>query len=150
MTAKSDLKKISRRLDFWSRLIVVDLLALILPLLLLPIIKIVGFSEFIEDLVKALVVVFIILNFSKKSFQLWGAVSFGFLFALSESILYLSNFWQLGNLSIFWQRLLWTAPMHVFTVLIILYFSLLNKKLAVVGWVLALAVHLIFNWLISI
>jgi len=145
MTVALDLKKIDRRLDFISRLIAVDLLALILPLLLLPIIKFLGFSEIIEDLAKALVVVFVILKFSKKSFQFWGAVSFGFLFALSESVFYLSNFWQLGDLSIFWQRLLWTVPMHIFTVLIILYFSLLNKKLAIVGWVASLLVHLFFN-----
>jgi len=74
-----------------------------LPLILIPIVQIAGFTEMIEESAKAIIVLFLILNFPTTRQKILAGISFGFLFGLSENIFYLSNIFQLGNFSIFWQ-----------------------------------------------
>ena len=73
---------------------------------------------------------------------------FGFLFGLSENLLYLNNIYQLGDFSIFWQRFFLTGSMHIITVLVILLSGLKAKKNIIWGLLLAIAGHLIFNYFI--
>jgi RsiW-degrading membrane proteinase PrsW (M82 family) len=116
-----------------------------LPLFLIIITHYTGFSEVIEELSKALIVYFFIIKFSKLSWQIVTALVFGFLFGLSESIFYLNNIFQIGNLNIFWERFLLSIPLHVITVLIILFSAQKNKKFIIFGVVTAIVLHLIFN-----
>ncbi len=121
---------------------------LALPLFLIPIVKFTGHSEIIEEIAKAIVVLFLILKLPSWKSQILGVVVFGFLFGLSESIFYLNNIFQLGDFSIFCQRILWTVPMHIITVLIIFLPTLKNNKLIVLGLAGAIIFHLFFNNLI--
>ena len=48
-------------------------------------------------------------------------------------------------IALFWQRILWTAPMHIVTVLIILFSGLAGKKRIILGLAGAIILHLLFN-----
>lgn len=141
------MKKIKNNLllDDTLRFILLIAVSLILPLILIPIVKIIGYTEIIEELVKALVIFFIVLGFSTVKKGTVGALILGTLFALSESIFYLNNIFQNGDFDIFWQRLAWTMPLHIITVLIMFMLALKEKKLIVPGFIFAVLVHVAFN-----
>ena len=122
---------------------------LVLPALLILLVKLTGHSEVIEEIGKALIILFLILKLPSYKLQISAGIIFGFLFGASESFFYLNNIFQFGDFSILWQRFLWTIPMHIATVLIILAFGAINRKLIIVGLALAIAVHLIFNYLVT-
>lgn len=119
---------------FWAFTVVLSLAA---PLLLLPLEKLFPFPHFIEEGMKLLFVVLIykgeILERLQKSplsdqkpFPGWLiALSAGFLFTLSETMLYSLNFFAIGNFSGVIPRLLQTGALHIGTTLC-LYF--LGKK----------------------
>jgi hypothetical protein len=121
-----------------------------LPLFLIIITHYTGFSEVIEELSKALIIYFFITKFPKLSWQIVSALVFGFLFGLSESIFYLNNIFQIGNLNIFWERFLLSIPLHVITVLIILFSAQKNKKFIIAGTIAATVLHLLLNQAIVI
>lgn len=149
--------------------ILVFIIGLILPAILIPVVSFTGYSEIIEELAKLLVVVFLILklpnhksphqtrisasgaNYQQSSFwcggklQIVAGLLFGFLFGLSENIFYLTNIFNLGNFSVFLQRFIWTAPMHIATTLVILFSAISNKKFIVFGLAGALIIHILFN-----
>ncbi len=127
-----------------------------MPLILIPLLKMTGYAEVIEEISKVLIVLFFILNPVRNSIsngvklpsykmQIFVGIAFGLLFGLSESIFYMNNIFQLGNFGVFWQRLLWTVPMHIVTTLIILLPALVNKWLIILGLAGSIAVHLLFN-----
>ena len=61
---------------------------------------------------------------------------------------YLNNIFQLGDFSIFWQRFLWTTPMHIITVLVMVSIGMVSKKLIVFGLVGAVVLHILFNFMV--
>ncbi|MEE8131666.1 MAG: PrsW family glutamic-type intramembrane protease [Candidatus Paceibacterota bacterium] len=130
------------------RFISLIIIAIVLPLFLIPIIKIIGYSEIIEEIAKAMVVFFVVLELPTFRKKIAGAIIFGLIFALSESIFYLTNIFQLGDFSIFWQRLVLTTPLHIITALVILLPALKNKFLIFAGLFFAIIFHLLFNYLI--
>jgi len=121
---------------------------LIAPVFLLFIIKYTGYSEVIEEIAKAAVVFFIILKLPNLKTRLLGAFIFGFLFGLSENVFYLSNFLDFNGFQVFLQRFLWTVPMHIATVLIILLFASIKKEFIILGLFLGIILHLLFNQII--
>ena len=127
------------------KLAVLTLVGIILPWVLIPIIKIIKYSELIEEISKALVVLFLIINFSSLSQKIKSAVFFGFLFGLSESLFYLNYACQLNNMNFFWLRIALTVPMHIITVLVLLFSALKNKKTIILGIIGSLMIHLAFN-----
>ena len=127
------------------KIIFIVLAGLILPLFLIPLINFTGYSEIVEEIAKAGVVLFLILKLPNHKARILAGVTFGFLFGVSENIFYLNNIFQLGDFSIFWQRFIWTVPMHIITVLIILLPTLKNKKLIILGLFGAIIIHLLFN-----
>ena len=131
------------------KIIFLIIAGLVLPLFLIPLIKFTGYSEIIEEIAKAFIVFFLILNIFDFKQKILAGIIFGFLFGLSENIFYLNNIFQLGDFSIFWQRFLWTVPMHIVTVLIIILPALKNKKLIVLGLIGAIIIHLLFNSFIA-
>lgn len=118
---------------------------LLLPVLLIPVIKLTGYSEIVEEIAKALVVLFIIIKLPSHKTQILTGIGFGFLFGLSENFSYLNQIFQLGDFSIFWQRFLWTAPMHVITVLVIIFAGLAKKWALFFGLAGAIILHALFN-----
>lgn len=140
-----DWQKETKNFDSTSLIMVIFLLALISPIILLLLIKYTGYSEIIEEIFKALVVLFLILRLPTLESKIVVGLSFALLFSLSENMFYLDNIFRLGNLSIFVKRFVWTMPMHLATTMIILCFGLINKKLIIVGLFLAIFLHLLFN-----
>ena len=118
---------------------------MLLPALLIPVVKFTGYSEIVEEIAKALVVLFLILKIPGHRTQIFTGVAFGFLFGISENFLYLNQIFQLGDFSIFWQRFLWTVPMHIITVLVILFSGLTGKKFIILGLAGAIILHALFN-----
>ena len=120
----------------------------ILPIFLIPLVKFTGYSEIVEEIAKALVVLFLILKLPTWKSQILGGVVFGFLFGMSENFLYLNNIFQLGDFSIFWQRFLWTVPMHIITVLVMVFAGLAGKKWIILGLVGSIILHILFNGIV--
>ena len=135
--------------DQWSfDMIVIVLLimaGLILPIILIPLIKVIGFSEIVEEIAKAGIVLFLTLKLSTTKKKILFGLLFGFLFSLSEALFYLTNIFELENFSLFWQRIFETVPMHMVTVLIILFSGLVKKRFVVFGLIAAILFHLFFN-----
>jgi len=118
---------------------------LVLPALLIFIVRFTGYSEIVEEIAKALVVFFLILNFPGLKQKIGVGILFGFLFGLSENFFYLNQIFQLGDFSVFWQRFLWTVPMHIITVLVMVFASLGKRWFLIFGLVGAIILHALFN-----
>lgn len=118
------------------------------PLILIPATHFTGYSEVLEELCKVLVILFLILKLPNFKWQIFGTIIFGFLFGLSESVFYLNNIFQIGNFDIFWWRFLTAVPMHIVTSLVILFSARFSKKFIIVGFVVAVILHILFNTLI--
>ena len=124
------------------------MVGLALPIFLIPLVKFTGYSEIVEEIAKALVVLFLILKLPTWKSQILGGIAFGFLFGLSENFFYFNNIFQLGDFSIFWQRFLWTVPMHIITVLIMVFAGLADKKWIILGLGGAIVLHVLFNGIV--
>ncbi len=125
------------------------LLALISPLLLMPVEKLLPYPYLIEELVKLLIVLLIIK--AVKPSVLWVMLA-GFLFAISESVLYLRNIFILGDLAIFPKRLLMAGGLHISTM--VLMYLLARSRLEwfglLIGFGSAVLFHYFFNfWIMS-
>lgn len=145
MNSNLDFAKINERFGIIFKAILIVVASLILPVILIPIIKFTGYSEIIEEIAKALAVLFLVLKLPTAKLQIFGGILFGLLFGLSENIFYLNNIFQVGDFSIFWQRFLWTVPMHIITILIILFSGLIGKKFIIFGLIGGIILHLLFN-----
>jgi len=142
-------KKLTNKIDLYfntaSHKIFIILAGLILPILLIFVIKFTGYSEIVEEIAKALIVLFLIFKLPNHKMQIFFGVIFGLLFGLSENFLYLNQIFQLGDFSIFWQRFLWTVPMHIITVLIMVFAILSKKWILIFGLAGAIILHALFN-----
>lgn len=142
-------KKISNEIDSRFNAVIykifIILAGLILPAFLIFIVKFTGYSEIVEESAKALIVLFLILRLPNHKMQIFFGVIFGLLFGLSENFLYLNQIFQLGDFSIFWQRFLWTVPMHIITVLIMVFAGLSKKWVLIFGLAGAIILHALFN-----
>jgi hypothetical protein len=147
LNSEKSLNDTSEQYNFVIIFIFVFLSGLILPIVLIPVVKLTGYSEIIEEIAKAAVIFFLILKLSNRKTQIISTLAFGFLFGLSESFLYLSNIIQSGDFSVFWQRFLLAVPMHMITALLILFFCSFKKWLVFMGIFFAIILHLLFNQL---
>lgn len=127
-----------------SSLLILPVFALISPFLLWPIEFIFPFPYIIEELLKACFIPFL-LTCNDRKIQLWVALSFGILFALSESVLYVFNIIKTGSFEIFILRLVLTSLLHSSTLIIMLLFTSFTKKLFPLSLVLGILIHYIYN-----
>ena len=121
---------------------------LVLPLVLIPLIKLVGYSEIVEEIAKALVVLFLILKLPNHKWQIIVGAVFGLLFGLSENMLYLTNIFQLGDFSVFWSRFILTVPMHIVTVLVMVLSGMASRWFLMFGFVAAIVLHIVINGIV--
>lgn len=121
---------------------------LVLPVFLIPVVKFFGHTEIIEEIAKALIVLFLILKLPTNKIKILYGFFFGLLFGLSESIFYFNNIFELGNFSVLGQRFLWTIPMHIITVLLMVLTGLIKKGYLIFGFIGALILHALFNLLL--
>ena len=125
--------------------ILVIIAGLIFPVLLIPIISILGNSEIIEEAAKALLIFFLINRLPSIRGRIIAGIFFGALFGLSESILYLNQIIQFADFRVFSDRIFWNIPMHVITVLSMVFAGYFGKKFFIIGLFFAIFIHLSFN-----
>jgi hypothetical protein len=127
---------------------------LALPILLWPIEFILPYPHIIEELAKYLSLLLLKKNQSKKdwsknktNFKL--ALLFGLFFTLSESVLYMMNFFILWQIDLLPIRLLLTGLLHITTVLIL--FASLNKKVIwqITALLIVICIHYIYNYSVT-
>jgi hypothetical protein len=124
-------------------------LALISPLLLIPLEKLIPYPYIVEELVKG-VFVLLILCLPSKNFQIKLAVFIAFLFSFSENFFYLSNFIIDRNISSFFERFIFASLLHAITILIILLPSQKNSRLFFPAIFIAMLFHFLYNYMIPI
>ncbi len=127
----------------------IPLFAAIAPFLVWPIELIFPYPYIIEELVKGVLVFIIIRSVSNGAIKFKLTILVGVLFAFSETVFYMVNFFLVGSLITVLERLLWTIPLHTITSLVILIPALVNKKLFPVGIILAMVIHFYFNLFIA-
>lgn len=120
------------------------LFGLIAPFLIWPIEKVLPYPHVIEEIFKAGAVWYLISQVISNRQKVYLTILFALLFAFSESIFYYINFVGV-NLTLLLPRLLLTAVLHTTTSLVILGSALVNKKLIVGGFILAVLVHYFYN-----
>lgn len=128
------------------------LISLASPLLLLPIEKLLPYPHFIEEAVKLAVVVIMIRAEKeiKESLAVWVFTA-GFLFTVSESILYLTNILALGNYMLFPIRLVLTGGLHTGTIMLMYVLGRKNNFGLLLGFMGAIIIHYSFNlWVINL
>lgn len=127
----------------------IPLFALIAPFFLWPIELIFPYPHIVEELYK-LVLVFFILNHTKNnSDRVKLAFISGLLFAFSESIFYMPNILLVGTYWTFLERLILTIPLHVITILLILFLGVRRREFIALGLAGAILIHYFFNVLIG-
>lgn len=118
------------------------------PFVLWPIELLLPFPYIIEELVKALIVFFIAKEAIDRPLQIVLIILSGLLFTVSETILYSLNISLVGNWVTLADRLLLTGALHIGTLLLILGFTFIKKRLLPVGVILAMIVHFLFNYFV--
>ena len=123
---------------------------LVLPLFLIPVVALTGYSEVVEELAKLAVIYFAILPLPNARLKFLVAAGFGLLFGLSENVLYFYSATQAGSLTTLLERCLITVPLHILTSVTILAAAQIRKRYIWVGCIVAVLLHLGFNWLVPL
>lgn len=124
--------------------ILLPLMALMAPFLVWPIEMVLPYPHIVEEIVKS-ILVYNLISIPNKKTQLILGVTLGILFSLSESVLYLFNFYNLTSIVPLFQRLLLTSSLHVLTIIIMILTTFKNKKLLFLGVIFAVIIHYIYN-----
>ena len=131
-------------------IVLVLLFSLVAPLPLLIIEKFSPYPFIIEEILN-LIFVLILLDAQKKTkiSALPTVVLAGLLFTISESIFYLINIFAVSQnvLTVFLQRVFLTGVLHTGTILIIFFFARKKRKWWMVGFIIAVLIHFLFNYL---
>lgn len=121
-------------------------LALIAPLIIIPMEKVLPYPYIIEEVVKVFFIL-LILRLPGRSFQIKLAIFIAFLLAFSENFFYLSNFIGSEISGLFFQRFILTSFLHTATALIILIPAQKDRRLILLALPLAIMVHYFYNQL---
>ena len=136
-----------RSIRHYLRSLAVIFFGLFSPLVLSLFVGLIGYSEVWEEVAKGLVVWFFISNYNRGSDKIIWSFLLGFFFGFVEALLYLNNLFDCGSLDSIWLRFGYTIPMHIITVFIMTAVVDWKRWLFPFGFVLALALHLLFNFL---
>jgi len=120
------------------------ILCLFAPFPLWLVEQLLPFPFLIEELFKF----FIVKNTPQKNNWFYPLI-LGLVFSLSESVLYLVNFFQLGNFENLPLRLILTTSLHTFLFLL-LYTFRSRKILSFVFLILAMIIHYFYNQYVPI
>ncbi len=123
----------------------IPLFAAIAPFIVWTVELFFPYPYIVEELFKALLIYFVLKSEANRATKIKLTIIAGILFAFSETVLYIFNLLLVGNLNLLFERLLITTSLHVLTSLAILIPAMYNKKLIVVGIVLAMIIHYYFN-----
>lgn len=122
------------------------LFAFAAPVFALVIEQILPSAWLVEEIIKALVVTRA--SYLEDKFLKIALVA-GFVFGLSEAMLYVVNASFLWTLEPIGWRLLLTVPMHALTALVFAYFSRGKGWWMVIGMSLSMAIHGLFNVIVG-
>ena len=115
----------------------------IVPFLLIPIESIFPYPFLIEEIIKLIIILGLPAKYKKN---ILIPIIGGFLFAFTETILYINNIQLSGQPNLILKRLLITGGMHSLTmVLMYLGFSK-NIKWGIVCFLLAIVIHYLYNF----
>lgn len=117
----------------------------LVPVFLIPLVKVTGHSEIAEEIAKGIVIFFIARNYLKPKKGLFLAIFFGLTFSLTETFFYLFGIFQNGNDAIFIDRLIFASSMHILTAAIVFCFIKINKFLFFLAVPVAITLHIFFN-----
>lgn len=118
------------------------ILLTIVPILLIPIEAVLPYPYIVEEIIKFIV----ILSFFKIiKKNLSAPILGGFLFAFTETILYILNIISRGQPYLIFQRLLFTGIMHISTMVLIYLGIKKSLKIGFLALVLSIAIHYLFN-----
>jgi len=120
-------------------------LAAAAPFLLWPVEILFPYPHLFEEILKLILVLLILKSSGKVSKKIILGVKLGIVFAFSESILYFLNIFQIGQPSLFFQRLALTIPLHATTIIVILLSGWKKKELMIIGFLLAVVLHYLYN-----
>lgn len=125
------------------------IIGLALPILLLPIEYFLPFPHFVEEIAKLTVLLLLGIQLKNKVTFI-NALLFAIAFTVSESMLYMMNFFILGQLYLLPKRLFVTGLLHIGTVLLL--FTSLHKNLAwkIFVLIIAICIHYVYNESIAI
>ncbi len=130
----------------WLPALAAIVVGAILPVLLIPVIRVTGFSEGVEEVAKGIVVWILALYSVRTCDRLGFALAFGTMFGLSESMLYANQIAQLGDWSVLWLRISLTIPLHALTALCVAWGIGRGRMWgALLGVGVAIVLHLAFN-----
>jgi RsiW-degrading membrane proteinase PrsW (M82 family) len=137
-----------------SNTLVLLFFGLFLPFLLWPIEYLLPFPYVIEELAKYFSLLWLKnTQFKKRSIVsksgVITAILFALFFSLTESIMYLLNYFVLGNFETLPTRLVFTTLMHIVTTLIIFFSLDKNKFYQFLAVIAAMIIHFGFNSLIQ-
>lgn len=125
--------------------LLVPLFSLIAPFLIWPVEIFLPYPFFVEEIVKAFLILLVLKNKDNSTNKLYSAILVGALFSFSETVLYIFNIYTYGGLSTFFERILVTMPMHIVTAVIIYFCALKDRRLIILGVMIAALVHYLFN-----
>lgn len=124
------------------------------PLLLVPVEIVIPLPHVVEELYKAMLVVWL-LNYersgddgSTRNTNYLLAIFVGLLFGLSESVLFITNAFFIGNFEALLSRLVVTVPMHAATTFILYTMGRVNRVLMMLGLIVTMAIHYWFNTMV--
>ncbi len=126
----------------------IPLFAAVTPFILWPIEIIIPAPYIIEEIAK-LILIFPLLAEKSVARKIRFTILIGMIFAFSEAVLYLFNISLVGNIGTFFERLMFTIPLHTLTALTILIPSLYGKRLVFAGLIAAIIIHYFYNVLIA-
>ncbi len=124
-------------------------LALIGPFFIWPIEQILPYPYLVEELFKALAILFLPLKQLERNTAIKLAVVFGFLFAFSESVFYFINILSTGSPENLFLRNVFTMPLHVLTTLVLMLAAKKGLKTLIAGLGVAILIHYFFNLVVD-
>lgn len=98
---KSPINKKELLFDTTIKGIALIISGLILPAILIVVVRFTGYSEVVEEIAKAIIILFLISNLKTYRLEIIFAILFGFLFGLSENIFYFNQILQSGDINTF-------------------------------------------------
>lgn len=109
------------------------------PFLVWPLEYFFSYPYIIEELFKA-VLIFLLPQKNWKVF-----VYSGIAFALTETVLYSININNYGSIGLMFTRFILTSVLHSFTFLIIYWFNRIDRRLIIVGFIVSVLIHYLYN-----
>lgn len=129
-----------------NALYIIPLLSFFGPLPIMVLEWIIPFPSVIEEFFSVLIVVFILKEEKKIKRKLINLVILsGILFSISESFLYLTNILALGNMKLFFVRLIFTTLIHTSNIIFIYLLGKRGVYWLIVSVVIAILMHYLYN-----